>query len=114
MTIYNLCELWPHLCMMEQSPDKRAKWSIIKENIISKIKTRNEHQQNNLSLAKVYSSTISWSFVQQQFFLHFCTNLEFTNIVNCLPVRFLLMAKNHIIQHCFRYSKTCNHLKKHV
>ena len=38
MTIYNLSELWPHLRMMEQSPDKRAKWSINMENIVSKIK----------------------------------------------------------------------------
>lgn len=38
MTIYNLSELWPHLHMMEQSPDKRAKSSINVENIISKIK----------------------------------------------------------------------------
>lgn len=38
MTIYNLSALWPHLRMIEQSPDKRAKWSINVENIISKIK----------------------------------------------------------------------------
>lgn len=38
MTIYNLSALWPHLRMMEQPPDKRAKRSINMENIVSKIK----------------------------------------------------------------------------
>ena len=67
MTIYNLSALWPHLRMMEQSPDKRAKWPLIWKILFLKSKTRNKNQQNNLSLAKVYSSAISWSFVQRQF-----------------------------------------------
>ena len=65
MTIYNLSELWPHLWNnpLIKEPNGPLIWKIL----FLKSKTRNKNQQNNLSLAKVYSSAISWSFVHCQF-----------------------------------------------